>query len=85
MSDLKESLFQAIRVIAQAEDSKLTFTKTIEATIFDNSQAPEGIYQAQYQDGVFPAYTDADNKASEKAKVIISKIVIFLIELEFCI
>ena len=62
MSDLKESLFQAIRVIAQAEDSKLTFTKTIEATIFDNSQAPEGIYQVQYQDGVFPAYTDVDNK-----------------------
>ena len=64
MSDLKESLFQAIRVIAQAEDSKLTFTKTIEATIFDNSQAPEGIYQVQYQDGVFPAYTDADNKVT---------------------
>ena len=64
MSDLKESLFQAIRVIAQAEDSKLTFTKTIEATIFDNSQAPEGVYQVQYQDGVFPAYTDADNKVT---------------------
>lgn len=64
MSDLKESLFEAIRVIAQAEDSKLTFTKTIEATIFDNSQAPDGIYQVQYQDGVFPAYTDADNKVT---------------------
>ena len=40
MSDLKESLFQAIRVIAQAEDSKLSFTKTIEATIFDKTSRP---------------------------------------------
>lgn len=58
MSDIKQELFEAISIIVHSENEKLKFTKTIEAIIYDNSEAAIGRYRVKYQDSIFYVYSN---------------------------
>lgn len=58
MSDIKQELFEAISIIVHSENEKLKFTKTIEAIVYDNSEASEGKYKVKYQDSIFTVYSN---------------------------
>lgn len=58
MSDIKQELFEAISIIVHSENEKLKFTKTIEAIIYDNSEASIGRYRVKYQDSIFYVYSN---------------------------
>lgn len=58
MGDIKQELFEAISIIVHSENEKLKFTKTIEAIVYDNSEASEGKYKVKYQDSIFNVYSN---------------------------
>ena len=56
--NIKQELLKAMSIIARAETDKLKFTKTIEAIVYDITEANIGKYKVKYQDSIFYAYSN---------------------------
>ena len=57
-SEAKESLLQAMDIIANNATTSLPYDSTIKAVIINNDNASDGYYSVQYENTKFTAYSE---------------------------
>lgn len=61
MNVIAENMFKAIDILIDRKLSKLSFNKVVEAVIFDNSKASEGIYTVEIDNSYYEAFGNKDD------------------------